>query len=125
CAQRCRVGGAVNYLEELLVLEAVHDAEKSLGRACRYQGLRAIRSCQTRCEGFPGGCGWLAIPTELPADEETDFQECAHDRRGCVHTCSGLLKEFIQRDAGARPRQIDGPHVMKRHVSKKVVNPKW
>jgi len=76
-AQRCGVGGTVDQLEELLVLEAVYDAEKSFARAHWRKGLRAIGDCQTRCEGFPGGCGRLAIPAKQPADEETDVQERA------------------------------------------------
>jgi hypothetical protein len=34
-------------------------------------------------------------------------------------------QKLVQRDAGAPSRQIDGPHVMKRHAGKKVVNPQW
>src|SRR5260370_37365888 len=60
-----------------------------------------------------------------PGDEETDVEERAHDRRGCEQTRACRPQKLIQRDAGARPRQIDGPYVMKRHTSKKVVNPQW
>jgi hypothetical protein len=71
-AQRRGVGGTVDHFEELLVSEAVHDAETPLARARRRKGLREIRGCQARCEGFPCGCGRLAIPTKEPADEEAD-----------------------------------------------------
>jgi hypothetical protein len=39
------------------------------------------------------------------------------------HACRP--QELIQRDARARPRQIDRPHIMKRHADKKVMNPQW
>ncbi len=119
------MGGTVDQLEKLLVLEAVYDAEKSFARARWRKGPGAIGGCQARCEGFPRGCGRFAIPTKPPADEETDVQERAHERRGCEQTCACCPQELIQRDAGARTRQIDGPHVMKRHAGKKVVNPQW
>jgi len=45
-AQRCCVGGAVDQLEESLVLEAVHDAEESL-------------------EGPPGKAVWDCLPAVL------------------------------------------------------------
>jgi len=67
----------------------------------------------------------VAIPAKQPADEETDVQERAHDRRGREQTRACRSQELIQSDAGARSRQIDGPHVMKRHAGKKVVNPQW
>jgi hypothetical protein len=81
--------------------------------------------CQTRCEGFPRGCGWLTIPTKEPTDEETGVQERAHGRRARERTRACRPQELIQRDTGSRPRQIDGPHIMKRHAGKKVVNPQW
>ena len=28
-------------------------------------------------------------------------------------------------DTRTYPRQIDGPHIMKRHAGKKLVNPQW
>ena len=85
-AQRWGVGGTVDQLEELLVLEALYDAEKSFARARWRKGLRAIGDCQTRCEGFPRGCGRLTIPAKPPADEETDGQERARERRGREQT---------------------------------------
>src|SRR4029077_10036043 len=118
-------GGAVDQLEKLLVFGAVHHTEKSLACARRRKGLREIGSRQTRCEAFPPGCGWLAIPTKEPADEQTDIQERAHDRRRCEQTRVCNPRKLIQRDAGACPRQIDGPHIMKRHAGKKVVDPQW
>jgi hypothetical protein len=78
---------------------------------------------QTRCEGFARGCGRLTIPPKEPANEETDVQEHAHDRRRGAQTRARPLQKLSQRNAGARARQIDGPNVMKRHISKKVVNP--
>src|ERR1700730_16096669 len=65
------------------------------------------------------------VPTKEPADEETDVQEHAHGRRQCAQTRACDPRKLIQRDAGAHPRQIDGPHIMKRHAGKKVVNPQW
>jgi hypothetical protein len=63
------------------------------------------------------------IPTKEPADEETSIEERAHDGRAVTRARRAL--KLIQRDARACPRQIDGPHVMKRHSGKKVVNPQW
>lgn len=74
---------------------------------------------------FPRGCGRLAIPTEDPANEETDVHERVHERRGCERERACRPQKLVQRDAGARPLQIDGPHVMNRHAGKKVVNPQW
>ena len=54
-AQRCGVGGTIYQLKELLVLEAVYDAEKSLARARWRKGPGAIGGCHSLCEGFPGG----------------------------------------------------------------------
>src|SRR4029434_3176786 len=71
-AQRCGVSGAVDQFKELLVLEAVYDVEESLARARWHKRPKAIGDGQARCEGFPGGCGRLAIPAKQPADEETD-----------------------------------------------------
>src|SRR4029077_8396925 len=65
------------------------------------------------------------VPTKEPADEETDVQERAHERRGGAQTRACYPGKLIQRDAGAHPRQIDGPHVMERHTGKKVVDPQW
>jgi hypothetical protein len=121
--QRCAVGGTVDQLEELLVFEAVYDTEKSFARARWRKGPGAIGGCQASCEGFPRGCGWLAIPAKPLADEETDVQERVHERRGRAQTRACRPQELIQRDAGACPRQINGPRVMKRHAGKKVVNP--
>jgi hypothetical protein len=39
-----------------------------------------------------------------------------------VESIARCPQELIQRDAGARPWQIDSPHIMKRHADKKVVN---
>ena len=78
-----------SYSRELMALydlEAVYDAEKSLARARWRKGPGAIGGCHARCEGFPGGCGRLAIPAKQPANEETDVQERAHDRRGRKQT---------------------------------------
>src|SRR5262245_63741650 len=77
------MGGAVDQLEKLLIVEAVHDSEESRGRARRGKGSREIGTGQTGGEGFPRGCLRLALPTEEPADEEPDVQEGAHHRRGC------------------------------------------
>ena len=67
----------------------------------------------------------LAIPTEEPANEETDVHERAHERRGGERERACRPQKLVQRDAGERPLQIDGPHVMNRHAGKKVVNPQW
>src|SRR5271169_1696403 len=122
-AQRCGVGGTVDQLKKLLVLEAVYDAEKSFARTrwCKRPG--AIGGRHARYEGFPCGCGRLAVPAKQPADGEADVQERARERRECEQTRARRPQELIQRDAGARPRQIDGPDIMKRHAGKKVVNP--
>ena len=64
-AQRPGVGGAIDQLQELLVFEAIHDAEHPLARARRCQGLRAIGGRQTRGERFPRGGSRLTIPTEV------------------------------------------------------------
>ena len=68
------MSGAVNQLWELLVLEPVHNVERSLPRTRRRKGLRAICDCQTRCEGFTRTCTQLAIPTENPSNEETGIE---------------------------------------------------
>jgi hypothetical protein len=122
-AQRGGVGGTVGQLEELLVLEAVHHSEGALARAGRQQGLRAIGGRQTGCEGLPHRGARLPIPTEESTDEETDVQEGADDRRRGERTRAGGPQELSQRDAGAPPWQIDGPHVVERHAGQKVMNP--
>src|SRR5262249_39065315 len=89
----------------------------------RCKGFREIRAGQTGCEGVSHVCVWLTIPSEEPADEETDAQERAHDWRGRERHRAGGPQELIERDVGAYPWQIDGPHIMQRHAGKKVVDP--
>jgi hypothetical protein len=114
-AQRCGVGGTFDQFRDLLVLEAVYDAEKSV--ACPMaQGTWSDRRLSCALPRIPGGCGRLAIPAKQPANEETDVQERADDRRGHEQTRACRPQKLIPGDAGARTRQIDGPHVMKRHA---------
>jgi hypothetical protein len=106
------------------VRDGVYDAEESLACARRNEGFRAIGGCHSAFESFPRACVRFAVPAKLLADQETDFDESAHDRRRC--TGKGVCPhKFIQRDAGAYPRQLHGPNVVKRHASKKTVNPQW
>src|SRR5206468_10372108 len=107
-AQRRRVSGAVDQFEELLVFEAVYDAEKSLARSSRRKRLQAIGGCQTCCKGFPRGCRRLAIPSKEPPDEETNIHECAHDRREWERTPACRPQKLMQRNTRARPWQING-----------------
>jgi hypothetical protein len=86
------------------------------GPTCRHaQGRADVLRGSYRCS--------RRVPTEEPADEKTDAQERAHDERGPERTPACGPQELIQRDAGAHPRQINGPHVMERHAGKKVMNP--
>jgi hypothetical protein len=62
--------------------------------------------------------GSRSQPSHRPI--ETDVQERAQERRGGERTRACRPQELIQRDAGARPRQIDRPHIMKRRAGKKV-----
>jgi hypothetical protein len=107
-AQRCRAGGTVDQLKELLVLEAVYDAEKFLARVRWRKELRAIGGCHARCEGFPGSCGRLAIPAKQPADEETDVQERAHERRGCAQTSACSQASQIRASSQGYLNDIQG-----------------
>ena len=66
------MSGTVDQFEELLVFEAVYDAETSLARARRRKGPREIRSCQARCKGFPLWLRPARDPSQDPADEEAD-----------------------------------------------------
>jgi len=124
-AQRCGMRSPVDQLKELLILEAVDDAEESLACARQREGPGAIVGCQARCESLPGACSRFTIPTKEPADEETHAHQRAHARRKRERTPGCRPYELIQRDARARPRQINRPHIMKRHTREKVVNPQW
>ena len=54
----------------------------------------------------------------------TDAQERAHDRRWREETGACRPQKLIERDAGAGPRQIDRPHIMKRNAGYFVI-PHW
>jgi LytS/YehU family sensor histidine kinase len=57
--------------------------------------------------------------------DEAHVQQPAHDRRGREQTRACRRQKLMYGGIGARTRQIDNPHVMKRHAGKKVVNPQW
>src|SRR5262249_27781891 len=56
-------------------------------------------------------------------EEETEVQEGACRLRRCEQARACRPEELIQCDARATPRQIDGPHIIKRNSAKKVVHP--
>src|SRR5580692_72543 len=103
-AQSRSVRGAVDYLKELLVLEAIDDTEKPLRRPARNKRLRAINGCHTRGKGFGRGRDRLLIPAEQAADGEADAQQRTRARRKPALMDFFRSKKLIQSDAGTRAR---------------------
>jgi hypothetical protein len=65
------------------------------------------------------------IPTQEPADGEADAKERARDRGGSHRERACSPQELVKRDAGAQPRQINGPHIVERNVGEELMNPQW
>src|SRR5215470_16361340 len=121
-AQGRGMGGAVDYLQELLIGKAVDHAEESLGGTHGGQGLRTISGRQLRGEGLPGHWGRFPIPAENPADHKTHLEQHACGRREHRPTLTGCTQELIECDSGTRMRHINSPNIVQRHSCKERVN---
>src|ERR1051326_655896 len=70
-------------------------------------------------------CSRLAVPAKYASDKQTNVQERPRRKRQVKLARTCHPQELIQRNARPRSRQVYGPHVVKRHTRKKIVNPEW